>query len=315
MIYDLIIVGVGPAGLSASIYASRAGLKHLLIGQMEQGLTATIFSIENYPGFENISGPELMQKFLDQAKKYNTEILNDEVINVKKEKEIFKIKTKNNKIFESKTVILAYGNQRRKLNVPGEQEFAGKGVSYCAVCDGPLYRNKVVAVVGGGNSALSSAIFLAKQSAKVYLISIYEKFKGQIVLQEQIKKEEKIVTIVNHSIKEIKGKDMVQEIILNTPSKEIEILKIDGVFVEIGYEPSKNPSFFDSSANPEKNIAGYIKTDYLTRTDIPGLFAAGDITGEPDKLRQIITASAEGSIAAIAAFRFCQNCQNLRVIK
>ncbi|MFA5050826.1 MAG: FAD-dependent oxidoreductase [Patescibacteria group bacterium] len=306
MIYDLIIVGAGPAGLSASIYASRAGLKHLLIGQMEQGLTATIFSIENYPGFENISGPELMQKFSDQAKKYNAEILSDEVINIKKEEEIFKIKTKNNKNFESKTIILAYGNQRRKLNVPGEQEFTGKGVSYCAVCDGPLYKNKTVAVVGGGNSALSSAIFLAKQAAKVYLISIYEQFKGQTVLQEQIQQEKKIIPIVNHSIKEIRGKDMVQEIILNTPSKETEILKLDGVFVEIGYEPSKNLSLFDSSANPEKNKAGYIQTDYLTRTNIPGLFAAGDIAGEPDKLRQIITASAEGSISAIAAFRFCQ---------
>ncbi len=213
MIYDLIIIGAGPAGLTASIYASRYGLKHLLIGALSGGLASTAYSIENYPGYKKISGGELMKQFTEQAKTYGIEILPEEIANIKKKKEIFEIKTNSDKKFQTKTIILALGTQHRKLGIPGEKKFLGRGISYCTTCDGPLYKDKVVAVVGGGDSALTSAIFLIKLAKKVYLIHRRKEFRAKIIWRDKINQSKKIVKVLARQIKEIKGNRVIQEII------------------------------------------------------------------------------------------------------
>ena len=300
MIYDLIIIGTGPAGLTASIYASRYGLNHLIIGVLKGGTATEAFTIENYPGYKSISGAELMQKFLNHAKVYQPEIISSGVTDVKKGKKIFEIKTNLNKTFKAKTLILTMGTNYQRLLIPGEKEFLGRGVSYCFTCDGPLFKNKVVAVIGGGDSALTAALFLAKQSKKVYLIHRRKDFKGQVIWQKRVDQNKKIVKILARQVKKIKGHNLVEEIILDLPYQEKKELKVKGLFIEIGVQPTSIPS----SLKLKKNKAGYITTDHLMQTNVPGLFAAGEITGPPDKLRQIITAAAEGAMAAASAQHF-----------
>lgn len=304
MLYNLIIIGTGPAGLAASIYASRYGTKHLIIGALKGGTASEAYIIENYPGYKSISGKELMEKFIGHAKSYQPEILSAEISNIKKKKGIFEIKTNLNKTFKAKTLILSVGTNYRRLLVPGEKEFLGRGVSYCFTCDGPLFKNKVVAVIGGGDSALTAALFLAKQSKKIYLIHRRKDFRGQVIWQKKVDQNKKIVKILANQIKEIKGHNLVEEIVLGEPYQGKKRLKVNGLFIEIGVQPISKGLFLDPPLKLKKNKAGYIITDHLMQTNIPGLFAAGDITGPPDKLRQIVTAAAEGAIAATGAQRF-----------
>jgi len=303
MIYDLIIIGLGPAGLTASIYASRYELKHALIGSLKGGTASESHLVENYPGFESISGQELMENFFNQAKKYRPEFLYTKADQISKNKNVFEIRTNEGKIIKTKSIILALGVQHRALCIPGEKKFLGRGVSYCPTCDGPLFKNKIIAVAGGGDSALTSALYLSKIAKKIYLIYRKEVFRAQALWQTKLEEEKKIKKILNNQIKEIKGVGVVNEIILNKPYQNKKSLKINGLFIEIGVIPSKEFNL-TPPLKLKKDSAGYIIVNYRQETNISGLFAAGDITSPADKLKQIITASAEGAISAVNAYRF-----------
>lgn len=300
MVYDLIIIGAGPAGLAASIYASRYKIKHLVLGQLLGGLASQAHLIENYPGCRTASGRELMDKFLEHAKSYGAEILEAEIIDLKKIKSGFEIRTADKKIFEAKTLILAAGTERRKLNTPGEKEFWGKGVTYCATCDAPLYKNKIVAVVGGGNAALTAALMLADYAQKVYLIHRRDKYSADLIWQEKVLANQKIEKIFNVNLGEIKGDQVVREIVLDKPWQNLENIKVDGLFIEIGSLPLTALSR-KMGVNLDKN--GYIKVDQNCRTNVKGIFAAGDVTNQTD-LKQILTSASQGAIAAYNVYQF-----------
>ena len=213
MKYDVIIVGGGASGLTAGLYTSRRNLKTLILSQDIGGQGTTADTIENYPGIEEIKGPDLMLNFMNQSKKFGAELKMSEVAKIEKLDQGFKVYTSSKDSYEANTIILAFGLSPRHLNAPGEKELIGKGVAYCATCDAPLYKDKTVAVVGGGNSALDAALLLAENSPKVYLIHRRDKFAGEEFLIDQIEKNEKIEIIYNAQVKEIKGEDSVEKII------------------------------------------------------------------------------------------------------
>jgi len=303
MDYDLIIIGGGPAGMTAGIYAGRLGLKALLITKSFGGQIAKkAVSIENYPGFESILGIELVQKMEKHLRIQKIDIELDHVLDVKKKDSNFLISTKGKKEFQAKTVILASGADPRPLEVPGEKEFIGKGVSYCSVCDGPMFRNKVVAVIGGGNAGFETAIFLAKVAKKIYILEHGSSPKAFAANQEIVKKTGKAEIITNADLKEIKGDKFVESIVYkDRKTKKEKTLNVKGVFVEVGYEPAT--SYVKGLVNFNKRDE--IKVDYETcQTKTPGLFAAGDLN--VGVVKQIVTAAGEGSKAAIAAYNYIQ---------
>jgi len=289
--YDLIIIGSGPAGITAGIYATRYNLNSVVIGEINGGAIAETHKICNYPGMNNITGFVLTSKFVEHLKELGGSIINEKVIDIKK-KENFKVITNKNEYY-TKKIIIAIGSERKKLNVKGEDEFLGKGVSYCATCDAPFYKNKIVGVVGGGNSALTAAILLSEYAKKVYIIYRREKFfRVEPMMLEEIKKKKNVHYVFNSEIIEIYGKDYVRGVKLNDGKKLI----LDGVFIEIGSSP--NEDF--SKKLGIKTEKGYIIVDKKQRTNVEGVFAAGEITDNP--LKQIITACAEGAIAATTAY-------------
>lgn len=298
MIYDLVIIGAGPAGLTASIYASRYGLKNLIIGRTPGGTATEAYRVENYPGCSAMTGNELMRKVLSQAKEYQAELINAEVKEVKKEKNFFTVKTDPRRSFRAKTIVLAMGLRRRTLGVPGEKEFFNRGVAYCPTCDGLLFKDKVVAVVGGGDSALTSCLFLSKIAKKVYLIHCLQYFEGQKIWQEKINQEKKIVKIFPRRIEEIHGQRFLTHVILNKQYKNKKRLNLDGLFIEIGSLPAEQETKFILGLKIKRDRSGYVIINDSGQTNVSGLFAAGDLTAPANKLRQIITASAEGAIAA-----------------
>ena len=304
MKYDLIIIGGGPAGMTVGIYACRLGLKTLLITKSFGGQIAKkAVSIENYPGFESISGIELVQKMEEHLKKQKINIEMGEVRKVKKRNKDFLVSTKSKKGFQAKAIILASGADPRPLEVPGEKEFIGKGVSYCSVCDGPIFRNKVVAVVGGGNAGFETAIFLAKIVKKIYILEYASKIGADEINQEIVKKTSKAEIITGAALKEIRGKDFVNSVTYeDLKTKKIKTLKVEGVFVEIGSQPAT--SFVKNLV--DFNEKDEIKIEFETcQTKTPGLFAAGDLNVGPFK--QIVTAAGEGAKAALAAYNYVQN--------
>jgi len=303
MLYDLIIVGAGPSGLTASLYASRYGLKHLIIGRSAGGTAAEAYQVENYPGCPAMTGNELMKKFLSQVKEYGVELVNAEIKEIKKGT-VFAVKTNLGQDFKTKTIILAMGLHHRTLDVPGEKEFFNRGVTYCPTCDGPLFKDKTVAVVGGGDSALTSSLFLSKIAKKVYLIHCKESFEGQKAWQEKISQEKRIVKILSRRIKEIQGQQFLTHVVLNEPYENEKKLSLDGLFIEIGSLPAGQEIKFGPNLEPERDRSGYLIVDDFMQTNIPGLFAAGDITAPAGKLRQIITAAAEGAVSARGAQNF-----------
>lgn len=299
-IYDLIIIGAGPAGLSASIYASRYKLEHLIFGMGQGGQMNEIHMLENYPGFISISGRELIQKMVEQAANFGIEIKNESVSLMKKKEDgNFEIETSRGK-YSAKTIILAMGAEYRKINIPGEEEFVGKGVSYCATCDAPFFRNKVVSVIGGGNSAGVVALELAEYASKVYLIYRGEKFSIEPVWMDKILANKKIEAIKGTNIIEIKGRQKVEKIILDKPYNDKTFLEVDGVFVEIGSEPGVELAQKIGIETDEKN---FIKINPDQSTNIDGIFAAGDVTTGSNKFRQVLTAAAEGAIAANSIYK------------
>jgi thioredoxin reductase (NADPH) len=296
--YDVIIVGGGPGGLSAGIYAIRAALKTVLI---EKGITGGQInlteSVENYPGYENITGFELSQKFLEHAKSYDLEIVQEEVALVEPGLKFHSVRLANGKILNSHAVILATGGSPRKLGVAGELEYYGKGVSYCATCDGFFFRGKDVVVVGGGDTALEEALYLAKITRRVSLIHRRDAFRGSRILQQRVDAEEKINIIWNTVVTEIKANEegVTAVGLKNTQTGAAQELGTDGVFIFIGFLPNNNLV----PAGVTLNYNGYVITDERCETSLPGIYAIGDLRQK--FARQIVTAAADGCTAALAA--------------
>lgn len=303
MTYDLIIIGAGPAGVSAAIYAARQKMNLLLISKDMGGQIAKkAVDIENYPGFDKISGPDLIKTFEEQLKTNKVEIIFDEVLKIEKQNNKFIISTELGEKYEALTVIISTGGDPRPLEAEGEKEFIGKGVSYCALCDGPIFRDKIVAVIGGGNSGFESALFLSNYVKKIYVLEFSEVAKADAQNQKLVLNTKKAEIITNAKVLKIEGDKFVksltyQDLISNQEKK----LDVDGVFVEIGYSPATAfvKDLVDFSERDE------IITDlesYATKT--PGLFAAGDCN--KGKYKQIITAAGEGAKAALAAYEYFQ---------
>lgn len=301
MKYDLIIIGGGPAGITAGIYAARQKINILMITKDFGGQMAKkAVEIENYPGFEKITGQELVKKFVSHLKKYKVLIEKDEVIKVEKKGEKFLVSTDGKKQYQSSALIVASGADPRPLEVPGEKEFLGRGLSYCAVCDGTLFKNKTVAIVGGGNAAFETAIFLSEYVKKIYVLESGPKVRADETNQELVEKIGKAEIITNVSVKEIKGDKFVKAVVYkDNKTKKEKTLDVEGVFIEIGYQPATCfvKDLVDFSERDE------IKVEFETQeTKTAGLFAAGD--SNVGTCRQIVTACGEGAKAALAAYSY-----------
>ena len=298
-IYDSIIIGASAGGMSAGIYLKRQNLNFLILAKDIGGEMALSGIIENYPGFPLTNGVELTQKFKEHLEKYGIEPIIEEVLKVEKNENFFKIITNKND-YLSKTVIIATGSTPKKLNVPGEEKFYHKGVSYCSVCDMPLFPKKVVAIIGGGNSALEAGILASKICQKAYIINKNPKFKGDKILIEEVSKKENLEIIYNALTQEIYGDEFVKGIkYLDQNSGEIKDLKVDGVFIHIGLKPNTE---FVPDEWQIKNEYGEIIINELCQTKIPGLFAAGDVTNIPHK--QIGIAVGHGIISALEVVKY-----------
>ncbi len=295
--YDLIIIGAGPAGLTAGLYAVRSGLKTAIISKDIGGTANSILKIENWPGFDG-TGPELMKKFYNQIKKYDIDFIMEEVEKVEK-KDKFIIKTKKNN-FESEVVILTTGTERRKLNIEGEKEFTGKGVSYCVTCDAFFFRNKIVGVVGGSDCAATSALALSELAKNVYVIYRGGKLRCEDINSKKLEEKENVELVYNAVPIKIIGKEKLTG--LKVKIKDEEEIKLDGLFVEIGATPLAK---FIGDLKLKLDKENYIIVDENMKTSVDGLFAAGDITNQ--KLKQVVVASAQGAIAAKSAYSWLRN--------
>jgi len=293
--FDLIIIGAGPAGITAGVYAIRKRMEVLVIAEEIGGQTAWSGGIENYTGYQFITGPELTAKFEEHIKKYNVQLKEGEIVtDIEKQGNIVSVKTSKN-TYQAKAVIVASGARPRELNTPGEKEFKNKGLTYCATCDAPLFSNKDVAVVGGGNSALDAVLQLIKIANHIYLINIAPKLTGDKIMQDKIMMSSKVTVLNNTQVSAVSGDKLVTSIRINTDGKE-STLPVQGVFVEIGLTPNS-----EFAKILEKNDRGEIKINAYNETSTPGVFAAGDVTDVADK--QIIIAAGEGSKAALSAFK------------
>jgi thioredoxin-disulfide reductase len=303
MIYDLIIIGGGPAGIAAGIYGARKKLNTLLISKEWGGQIVDASEIENWPGTQKISGLDLMNKMVEHLKSFTLEIKQDrEVINLEKKNSNFAVRDNKDEEHETKTVIIATGKIPRALNIPGEKEFKGKGVSICSTCDAPMFKDKDVAIIGGGNVGFNMALDLSKYSNKVYILEFLEQTQGDEILKEKLEKTGKVEIYTNAAVKEIKGSKFVESLIYENrdTGKDIE-LKVQGVFIAIGMMPKAG--FAEGLV--DFNKAGEIQVDKHNITKTPGLFAAGDITDV--KYEQIIIAGGEGAKAALGAYDYLKN--------
>ncbi len=303
MSYDIAVIGAGPAGLSAGIYAARAKLSTVIIEKMYPGGQAAITHlIENYPGFsEGIGGSELMDNMKAQAERFGAEVLNGDVEKLGKKGGIFAITLKGETL-EAKSVILAMGAEPRKLGAKGEDEFIGRGVSYCATCDGAFYTDLPIMVIGGGDTAIEEAIYLTRFASSVKIVHRRDELRATKILQERSFNNEKISFIWDSVVEEIKGNDMVEEVVVkNVKTGELNSVPVNGIFVAVGYIPKT--SFVKDLVS--LNEKGYIITDEKMATDIPGVFAAGDVREKT--LRQVVTAVADGAIAAVEAEKYLEN--------
>ena len=302
-ILDLIIVGGGPAGLTAGIYAMRAALKTVLIEKgIPGGQVAITKGVENYPGFIDISGFDLSDKFLLHAKSYNLEIITKEVVAVEPGIDFHSVRLDNGEVLNAHAIIMAAGGTARKLNVPGETENFGKGVSYCATCDGFFFRDKVVCVVGGGDTALEDSLYLAKITERVYLIHRRDEFRASRILQQRVMAEPKIEIILDTVVTEVEsGENGVRAVALrNVKSGEERELELEGVFIFAGFSPNNSLA----PIGVKKNTTGYVITDVKCETNIPGIFAVGDL--RENYANQIVIAASDGCIAALAVARYVE---------
>lgn len=299
--WDLIIIGAGPAGLTAGIYAARSGLKALIVEEKIAGGTlADAPTIENYPGFDKISGAELAQKIAAQCRKLDTAIHEFERVkglDLKGEEKIVKT---DKGFYKAKAVIIASGSRYSEMGVPGEKEFKGRGVSYCGVCDGPLFKGKSVLVVGGGNSAVVTALYLAEIASTVKVVHRREAFRAEEALVKALLGKGNVEVFWNTLVKEVKGGKIVDKaVIFNVKTGEVKEIPIDGVFVQVGETPN---SGLAKEAGVEVNEDGYVVVDCRQRTNIPGVYAAGDVTNHP--VKQVGTAVGQGITAALEAYGY-----------
>lgn len=292
MNYDLIIIGAGPAGLTAAVYAARYKLNILVIGKLPGGLASSAHEVCNFPSYGRVGGFELMQKMISQVQELKIEIKPEEVREIKKS-ETFIVKT-NRAEYQAKKIILATGSERNKLGIEREEELTGKGISYCATCDAGFYKDKIAGVIGGSDAALTAALLLSKIAKKVYIIYRKEKFfRAEPTWIEEVEKTSNIEPIFNSEITKLIGENKLEKIELNS-EKELEL---DGIFVEIGSTPN-----LDLAGQLKVEIGEkYIKTNKKQETNVKGVYAAGDVTDNP--LKQIVTACGEGAIAADSAYR------------
>ena len=301
--FDTFFLGGGPAGLSAAIYAARGAVSTAIIDKnMFGGQPSNYLELENYPGFQIVGGYDLMEKFEEHADKFGVKKFPMQEIE-KVDLISKKIYTKEY-VFNAKTIIIATGAQPMKLGVSGEKEFVGRGVSYCAVCDGAFYKNKVVAVVGGGNSAIEEAMYLTKFASKVYVVHRRKELRADKIIQERAFKNDRIEFVWDSVVKEIVGENSVNSIILeNVKTEEQSSLPVDGVFPYIGIVPNVE----DFSGQLRQDKRGFIITDTTMATSVNGIFAVGDVRNTP--LRQVITAASDGAIGAVYAVKFVENLQ------
>ncbi len=298
-IYDLVIVGGGPAGLTAGIYAMRGGLKALLIEKLAPGGQIALTEIvENYPGLPEISGAELTRLMEEHAKKFGVTIVNEEVMRIEDEGSSKVVKT-NDKDYMARTVIVASGAKPRKLGVKGEEKFVGRGVSFCAICDGRFFQNKDVCVVGGGDSAVQEALYLSKLARKVYVVHRRSQLRTEKITQERAFSNPRIQFVWDSIVEEVAGENKVESVLTrNVKSNKERRISVDGVFIYVGNVP--NTDFIDVRKDESKFI---ITSDRL-ETSIRGIFAAGDCRAKP--LRQVATAVGDGALAAFHAERFIE---------
>ncbi|TXT58407.1 MAG: Thioredoxin reductase [Promethearchaeota archaeon] len=293
-VYDMIIVGTGPAGLGCAIYAARFAMDILIIGKVWGGLITTTHVVENYPPIVTATGPELMEQFREHIDSLDIPYISDEIREIEKEDDQFILKSFF-QTFKAKTLLIATGSERRKLNIPGEEKFSGNGVSYCATCDGPFYKDKKVCVIGGSDSAAKEALFLAQNAKEVYIIYRKEEIRAEPINKKRVMNNEKIKIINNTNIIEIKGNEKVQSVIFD----DGEEFETDGVFIEIGSVPNSD---IVKDLGVEVNKKKEIIINRGSETNVPGIYAAGDVGDAPFK--QAVTGVAEGVIAAYSAFDF-----------
>lgn len=298
--YDLIIIGAGPAGLSAAVYAARAELDFIVIegSMMQGGQVLTTYDVDNYLGLPGIGGFDMGMKFAEHAKKLGVTFVTENVISMEIQRNVKSVKTDKN-TYETKTIIIATGAVHKKAGIPGEAEFTGKGVSYCATCDGAFFKNKVTAVVGGGDVAVEDALYLSRMCGKVYLIHRRDEFRAAKSLVKKARETDNIEFVLDSVVEKIDGENKVRSInIRNKKGATIKTLEVDGVFFAVGMQPVT--AFVDK--NIEMNEAGYIIAGEDCATNIPGVYAAGDIRTK--QLRQIITAAADGANAVTSVEKY-----------
>jgi len=296
-LYDVIILGGGPTALGSAIYAARFAMDLLVIGKTYGGLIASTHVVENYPGITSVSGTELMEMFRDHINSLNIPYITDKINSIEKEEDHFLLKSVFMS-FKARSVIFATGSERKKLNIPGEDDYAGKGVSYCATCDGPFFNDKVLAVIGGSDSAAKEALFLAQHAKKVYIIYRGEEIRAEPINKKRVDNNEKIEIINNTNITEIKGEESVKAVIFENGHKFI----LDGVFIEIGSIPNSEVA---KKIGVQVNEKNEIIINRKSETNIPGIYAAGDVADAPFK--QAITGVAEGVIASYSAFDYIKS--------
>ncbi len=298
-IYDVAVIGAGPGGMTAAIYTSRKNLSTIVIAFDLGGQMGTTYEIANYPGFQLITGPDLVQRFSEHAEQYGIErIIGEKVIDLEIDNRCKLIRTSSGRTIRAKSVIVATGAFKRKLNIPGEKELAGKGVVYCSTCDGPLFKGMPIAIIGGGNSALEAALEMNGIATRVYLVSVGN-WTGDQILQDKVAVAKNVETLKHHAGQEILGTEHVEGLIVqNLSSRETRHLDVRGVFIEIGLFP--NSDFTLDLL--ETNELGEIKVDRHGDTGVRGIFAAGDVTDNQQK--QIVVAAGDGARAALAAFEY-----------
>lgn len=300
--YDIIIIGSGPAGLSAAIYAQRACLDAIVIEKngISGGQVLNTWEVDNYPGFPGVTGFELSRQFREHANKLGARVVQDEVVQVELSGNVKKVVCEE-ETYEARCVILASGAHHRTLEVPGEEELRGAGVSYCATCDGAFFRGRTVAVVGGGDAALEDAIFLARMCEKVYIVHRRDKLRGAKRLQERLQALENIEFVWNSETAAIEGNGQVEALRLRqTKTGEERRLDVDGVFIAVGIAPESELY----AGQLELDEQGYIRADESGQTSVPGVFAAGDVRTKA--LRQILTAASDGANCVASAERYLQ---------
>lgn len=300
--FDTVILGGGPAGLSAGIYMARSNSKTAIIDiSMFGGQPSNYLELENYPGFPVIGGYDLMEKFEEHADKFGIEKFPmQEIVSVDLVSNPKTVETKDG-IFKSKAVIIACGAHPKKLGVKGEEEFLGRGVSYCAVCDGAFYQDKTVVVVGGGNTAVEEGMYLTKFAKKVYIVHRRDELRADRIIQKRASENEKIEFVWNSIVKEIQGTDTVNNIVIeNVNSGEISNIQADGIFPFIGF----TPNIKEINGQVKQDPNGFILTDETMQTSVEGVFAAGDVRKTP--LRQVITAASDGAISAVYAGKYLE---------